>query len=92
MDRIVRLLLTQPPKIEEFFSSIDGMVELFFNVVIIASVLMTIVGGVMMMLSSGDPQKVKQAQGTITWSIFGLIFGLLARVIIGVIWSWLIGA
>ena len=40
----------------------------------------------MWIVSGGDPGRVKQAQGTLTWAIFGLvivlvIFGLLRIVI-----------
>ncbi len=42
-------------------------------------------GGYMWMMSSGDPDKVKQAQGTITWSVVGLVLVIVARLLMGVI-------
>ena len=42
-------------------------------------------GGYMWMMSSGDPDKVKQAQGTLTWSVIGLIFVVITRLLMGVI-------
>jgi len=42
-------------------------------------------GGYMWMMSSGDPEKVKQAQGTITWSVIGLVIVVVARLLMGVI-------
>lgn len=42
-------------------------------------------GGYMWMMSSGDPDKVKEAQGTLTWSVIGLVFVILARLLMGVI-------
>ena len=34
-------------------------------------------GGYMWISSSGDPAKIKQAQGTLTWAIIGLLFTIL---------------
>lgn len=42
-------------------------------------------GGYMWMMSSGDPDKVKEAQGTLTWSVIGLVFVILARLLMDVI-------
>ena len=37
------------------------------------------------MMSAGDPDKIKQAQGTLTWSIIGLLVVIIARLLIGVV-------
>lgn len=42
-------------------------------------------GGYMWMMSAGDPDKIKQAQGTLTWSVIGLLVVIIARLLIGVI-------
>lgn len=42
-------------------------------------------GGYMWIMSAGDPEKVKQAQGTIQWSVIGLIIVILARLLIGLV-------
>lgn len=42
-------------------------------------------GGYMWMMSAGDPDKIKQAQGTLTWSIIGLLVVIIARLLIGVV-------
>ena len=39
-------------------------------------------GGYMWIISAGDPEKVKRAQGTLTWAIIGLIFTILVGVIL----------
>ena len=39
-------------------------------------------GGYMWMISAGDPDKVKRAQGTLTWAIIGLIFTILVGLIL----------
>lgn len=44
-----------------------------------------IMGGYMWMMSAGDPDKIKQAQGTLTWSVIGLMVVIIARLLIGVI-------
>ena len=89
---ILKILLIDPPKITDLFSSIDSLIALIFDLLIIVSVLMTVYGGAMWMLSAGDPQKIKQAQGTITWAIFGLIFSLLIRVVLFNIFNWVVSA
>ena len=38
--------------------------------------------GYMWMISAGDPDKVKRAQGTLTWAIIGLIFTILVGLIL----------
>lgn len=42
-------------------------------------------GGYMWMISSGDPDKVREARGTLTWSVIGLVFVILARLLMDVI-------
>ena len=46
-------------------------------------------GGYMWIMSSGDPDKVKQAQGTITWSVIGLVLVILARLLMGLILNFI---
>ena len=39
----------------------------------LVAVIMIIISGYMWMIAAGDPQKTKQAQGTITWTVIGLM-------------------
>lgn len=62
-----------PPQIDGIWDMVWNGVEYFFYFVGIIAVIMVVYGAYMWMLSSGDPQKVKQAQGVLTWSVIGLI-------------------
>jgi len=42
-------------------------------------------GGYMWMISAGDPEKVKRAQGVLTWAIIGLVFTILVEVILSAV-------
>ena len=60
---------------------IDGLVDIFKNVMELVfplgglvAVMMIVYGGYMWMIAGGDPNKTKQAQGTLTWAILGLVF------------------
>jgi hypothetical protein len=41
--------------------------------------------------STGNPDKVKQAQGTLTWAILGLVFILLAGLLIKTLVDYVAG-
>lgn len=46
-------------------------------------------GGYMWMISAGDPDKVKQAQGTLTWSVIGLVFVIVARLLLSAVMKFI---
>jgi purine-cytosine permease-like protein len=71
-----------PPKIEELFSGFDTVIDWLVPIGVIVSLVFIIIGGYMWMTSAGNPDKVKQAQGTLTWAILGLILILLAGLLI----------
>jgi hypothetical protein len=66
--------------------SVDGILSkvlsYLFPIAGIACVIFIIIGGYTWIVSAGDPAKVKQAQGTLTWAIIGLIFVLIAALVI----------
>lgn len=49
-----------------------------------------IIGGYMWITSAGDPAKIKQAQGTLTWAVIGLVFVLLSYTILTVIQNFVL--
>ena len=73
-------------QLEELFSSLDSVFDYLFPLGILLAVAFVVIGGYMWMSSAGNPDKIKQAQGTLTWAIIGLIFivmvGLLLRTIV----------
>jgi hypothetical protein len=80
------------PRPKELSASIivgylNKIVSYIFPVVGILSVAFIIYGGYMWMISGGDPEKVKKAQGTLTWAIIGLVFTILSRLILGIIYG-----
>jgi magnesium-transporting ATPase (P-type) len=87
----VRTTTTEPPKIERFFTSFDKVFDYLLPIGVILSVVFVIIGGYMWMSSSGNPEKVKQAQGTLTWAIIGLIFVLIAALLVRVLVDYIIG-
>lgn len=67
-----------PKRISEMVNIIDRIFEYIFPIAGLICVIFIIVGGYMWMISAGDPAKAKQAQGTLTWAVVGLIFTLLS--------------
>lgn len=69
-----------PPELPEAFPIVYKALEFIFSFMVIVTAAMVVYGAYMWMLSAGDPQKVKQAQGTLTWAIIGLVFFIMVRV------------
>ena len=75
-------LSEDPPRFSDVFQSVDNLSKLLFPVGVFLSMIMLIWGGYMWIMSTGDPQKLKQAQGVLTWAILGLVFIVFLRVIV----------
>lgn len=76
---------TQPPKLEEIFGSFQSIFDLILPIGALIAVGMIIFGGYMWIISGGDPAKKQVAQGTLTWSVIGLIFLFLIKAVLTVI-------
>jgi len=74
--------MEEPPRIEEFFRGIDTVYDALVPFAILLAVLFVVIGGYMWMTSSGEPERVKRAQGTLTWAIIGLIFILIVSLLL----------
>jgi type IV secretory pathway VirB2 component (pilin) len=83
--------MDNPPKIEDLIASIDGVLEYLVPVAALVAVVFVIIGGYMWMTSAGDPDRVKQAQGTLTWAVIGLIFVLLTGLLVRGLLEYVIG-
>lgn len=87
------ILLLYPAKVYAQPPRFDGMVDIFkraiqlsFPVAVLIALGMIIYAGYMVIMSAGDPQKLKKAQGTATWVVIALAFMALTEVIlIGVV-------
>lgn len=71
-----------PPTIGGIGVVLDKVMDIVFPVAGVICVIFIIIGGYMWIASAGDPSKVKQAQGTLTWAIIGLIFVLVSTLIV----------
>jgi hypothetical protein len=79
----------QPPTFSGIDNVIDSVTKLIFPIAGIVCVVFVIIGGYTWIASAGDPAKVKQAQGTLTWAIIGLIFVLVAALIVSTLTDFL---
>ncbi len=79
------VLAQNPPELPEVFDIIYRGVKIFFGLISIITAAMVVKGAYMWMISGGDPQRIKLAQGTLTWAIIGLIFFIMAPVIFDVV-------
>jgi uncharacterized membrane protein len=71
-----------PFKIECLFGSIANIMEYLLPIGVILAIVFAIIGGYTWMTSAGNPEKIKQAQGTLTWSIIGLVFILIVGLLL----------
>ncbi len=82
---IVSKILVQasnPPKLDQVFSFLDDIPGLMYGIGVLLALAMMLLGGYMWVFSAGDPQKVKQAQGVLTWAVLGVIFLSITRVLL----------
>lgn len=79
-----------PPTFGEGIDTIlDNVIKLIFPLAGLVCVVFIIIGGYTWIASAGDPSKVQKAQGTLTWAIIGLIFVLVAALIISTVTDFL---
>lgn len=78
-----------PPKIDELGNILDSVFSQILPIGGLLAVGMLVYGGYMWLISGGDPGKVKQAQGTLTWAIFGLIFLVIFGIVLREIFDFL---
>lgn len=78
-----------PPRIEELGNVLGSVLDLITPIGAVIAVAMIIYGGYMWMMAGGDPGKLKQAQGTLTWSVLGLVFIALTRMILKLVFDFL---
>ena len=59
------------------FKDLEVIFEKILNIVVALAGIVVFIfllsGGFQLLLSAGDPEKVKKATGTITWAIMGLV-------------------
>ncbi|MCD4756619.1 pilin [bacterium] len=82
---------TLPPKLGELFGSFDGVIDSIVPVGILLAVVMIILSGYKWMTSAGNPEKIQQAQATLTWAIIGLVVLLLIGMLIRGLVDYIVG-
>jgi len=80
-----------PAKIEDLFGSFDSVVDYLLPVGVLIAVVFVIIGGYMWITSAGNPDKIKQAQATLTWAIIGLAFILVIGLLLSGLVDYLAG-
>jgi hypothetical protein len=78
-----------PPKIEGIFEIIDNVLDKVTPVAVILCVAMFIVGGYMWIVSGGNPENTKKAQGTMTWAAIGFVFIFIVKAILSVVYDFI---
>lgn len=71
-----------PPQLSGLIGIFDTVAKYIFPIAGLICVIFVVYGGYMWMMSAGDPARVKQAQGTLTWAIIGLVFLLIIFVLL----------
>ncbi|MDO8663585.1 MAG: hypothetical protein Q7K28_01955 [Candidatus Wildermuthbacteria bacterium] len=69
------------------FNVISVIVDWFFVVMVILAVLFSILGAFNLLIGAGEPQKVTAGRNYIQYAAIGLIVGLIARAIPGIVKS-----
>lgn len=67
------------------FSILGTVITFLFIITIVLSLFFLIFGGISVITSEGDKQKLQNAKNRITFSIIGLVIALLAYLIINII-------
>lgn len=82
---------SSPPTIEGIFGPIDTIFAVLIPIGALLAILFVIIGGYMWMTAAGNPDKIKQAQGTLTWAIIGLIFVSIVGLLFGTLVDYIQG-
>lgn len=81
---VSKIFADEPPKLTQ--QQIDAMVDSITSKIVPFATLLAFVfvvyAGYMWMISAGDPDKVKKAQGTLQWAVIGLVFVVITSLII----------
>jgi type IV secretory pathway VirB2 component (pilin) len=65
-----------------FFSDVQGIIDLLVILSSVVAIVMIIVSGYTLITSTGNPDKVKQGQDTLTAALIGLVIVWIAGLIV----------
>lgn len=81
---VSKVFADEPPKLEP--ETIDKIIDAITTRLVpfagLLAFIFVVYGGYMWMISAGDPDKVKRAQGTLQWAVIGLVFTIIASLVI----------
>lgn len=81
---VSKVFADDPPRLDS--DKIDAIVSAITTRLVpfagLLAFIFVVYGGYMWMISAGDPDKVKRAQGTLQWAVIGLVFTIIAGLII----------
>lgn len=80
----------EPPRLELLIDSLLSIINKIGPVVGLFGFCMIIYGGYLWIVSGGDPQKKQRAQATLTWSIIGVGFFYLIRMLLDWVLNWFV--
>jgi flagellar basal body-associated protein FliL len=75
----------EPLELSVLFGNLDKFTDYLIPIGVFLTILMVVIGGYMWIASAGNPDKVKQAQGTLTWAIIGIVFIAIATLLINIV-------
>ena len=70
---------------EDFGELVDGIVDFIFNISIVIVPLAIVIGAFFLLISGGDPEKIKTGKSIILYSLIGLVIVLFAKGLIAMI-------
>ena len=81
-----------PPQLSgAFLATLISKIEsLLIPVSVFIALALLIFSGYMWISSAGDPEKVKKASSTITWTVIGLFFIVMVRIIFSLVMDFIL--
>lgn len=70
------------PQLQDLFQRIIGISA---GLAFVALLIMLFVSGIKFLVSGGDPKAISSASNTITWALLGILFLILAWIVLRVI-------
>lgn len=70
------------PQVGATTDTLKNLMVFVFGIIIVVSIIYIIIGGIQLIISTGDPQKIAKARMTILYSVVGLVIAVSAEVIV----------
>lgn len=78
-DAIDTVTLQNPIKAETFQGLINALLDFIWKIALVATPVMIVIGGIIMVVSAGNPEQVKTGKNTVIWALAGFALIILAR-------------